>query len=78
MACRRHGASWNGLMPKKNGKEVSAMIRKVCPKMKILFGSGYATEIITNKELIEGGFDFIHKPFQSKDLLAKVREILDR
>ena len=66
------------IMPKKNGKEVSAMIRKVCPNMKILFGSGYTTEIITNKELIEGGFDFIRKPFQLKDLLAKVREILDR
>ena len=66
------------IMPKKNGKEVSAMIRKVCPNMKILFASGYTMEIVTNKELIEGGFDFIRKPFQSKDLLAKVREILDR
>lgn len=65
-------------MPKKNGKEVSAAIRKVCPGMKIVFASGYTMEIITNKELTEAGFDFIQKPFQSKDLLAKVREVLDR
>ena len=34
--------------------------------------------MVKSKELTEGSFDFIQKPFQSKDLLAKVREILDR
>lgn len=66
------------IMPKKNGKEISEAIMKVCPGMKILFMSGYTMEIVTNKELIEAGFDFIRKPFQSKGLLAKVREVLDR
>ncbi len=66
------------IMPKKNGKEASAAIRKVSPRMGILFVSGYTMEIITNKELTEGGLDFIQKPFPSKDLLAKVREVLDR
>ena len=66
------------IMPKKNGKEVSAAVRKVSPRMGILFVSGYTMEIITNKELTEGGLDFIQKPFPSKDLLAKVREVLDR
>jgi len=66
------------IMPKKNGKEVSVAMRKVCPKMKILFASGYTMELITTKELTEGGFDFIQKPFPSKVLLAKVREVLDR
>ncbi len=66
------------IMPKKNGKEVSVEIRKVCPKIKILFASGYTMDLVTTKELTEAGFDFIQKPFPSKDLLAKVREILDR
>ncbi|MBW6521787.1 MAG: PAS domain S-box protein [Desulfoarculaceae bacterium] len=66
------------IMPKKSGKEVSVAIRKVSPEIKILFASGYTLEIIMNKELTEGVFDFIQKPFQSKDLLAKVREVLDR
>ena len=66
------------IMPKKNGKEVSAAIRKVSPLMGIVFVSGYTMDIITNIELTEGGLDFIQKPFQSKDLLAKVREVLDR
>lgn len=34
--------------------------------------------IFKNGELTAAGFDFIHKPFQSKNLLFKVWEILDR
>ncbi len=66
------------IMPKKNGKEVGEAIRKASPGMKIVFMSGYTMDIVTNKELLEAGFDFIQKPFQSKDLLTKVREVLDR
>ena len=66
------------IMPKKNGKEVSEAIRKVSPRIKILFESGYTMDIIKTKELTEAGFDFIHKPFLPRDLLNKVREILDR
>lgn len=66
------------IMPKKNGKEVSEAIRKVSPGIKILFASGYTMNIIKTNELTEGSFNFIQKPFLSKDLLAMVREILDR
>ena len=66
------------IMPKKNGKDASEAIRKVNPRMKILFASGYTMDMIKADELTAAGFDFIHKPFQSKDFLIKVREILDR
>ncbi len=66
------------IMPKKNGKEVGEAIRNVSPRVKILFASGYAMDIIKDKELAEAGSDFIHKPYTSKDLLKKVREILDK
>lgn len=66
------------IMPKKSGKDVSEAIKKVNPRIKILFASGYTMDIIKSQELAEGGFNFIQKPFKSKDLLAKVREILDR
>jgi PAS domain S-box-containing protein len=66
------------IMPKKNGKEVCDAIRNVSPRVKILLTSGYTMDMIKTKELAADGFDFIHKPFQSKDLLIKVREILDR
>jgi len=66
------------IMPKKNGKEVSEAIRKVSPRIKILFASGYTMDIIKDKELTESGFDFIDKPIRPQDLLRKVREILDK
>jgi PAS domain S-box-containing protein len=66
------------VMPKKNGKEVSEVIRKVSPRIKILFVSGYTMDIIKTKELTDADIDFIHKPFQPKELLIKMREILDR
>jgi PAS domain S-box-containing protein len=66
------------IMPKQNGKEVAEAILKDRPGIKILFTSGYTMNIFKNDELTAAGFDFIHKPFQSKNLLFKVREILDR
>ena len=66
------------IMPKKNGKEVAAEISKMSPRTKILFASGYTMDIIMTKELTESGFDFLLKPVVPRDLLKKVREVLDR
>ncbi|MBI9077416.1 MAG: PAS domain S-box protein [Desulfatibacillum sp.] len=66
------------IMPKKTGKEVGEAIQKENAEIKILFASGYTMDIIKDKELAKTGSDFIHKPFRPKDLLIKVREILDR
>lgn len=40
--------------------------------------TGHGMDIIKTRELTENGFDIILKPFQPKDLLIKVREVLDR
>jgi len=66
------------IMPKKSGKEVSEAIREKRPLTKILFVSGYTMDIIKTQELTAAGFDFINKPVLPKDLVKKVREILDR
>jgi PAS domain S-box-containing protein len=66
------------IMPKQNGKEVGETIRKVRPEVKLLFASGYTMDIIKGKALAEADSDFIQKPFTPKDLLKKVREVLDK
>jgi len=66
------------IMPKKNGKEVSEVIRKASPDVKIIFLSGYTMDIIKDEYLTESDFDFIHKPIRPQDLLIKVREVLDK
>jgi len=66
------------VMPKKNGKEVAEAIMEISPGTKVLFSSGYTMDIITHQELEEAGFEFIHKPYQAKELARKVRQTLDR
>lgn len=66
------------IMPKKSGKEVYEEIKKTSPGIKVLFVSGYTMDIIKTQELTEAGLTFILKPVSPKDLVRKVREILDR
>ena len=65
-------------MPNKSGKEACEELKKISPKTKILFLSGYTMDIIKTQEIMFEGFDFILKPVSPKDLVRKVREILDR
>ena len=66
------------IMPKKDGKMVYQEIKKVIPYTKVIFISGYATDILYKKGIIEEGINFISKPMSPDELLIKVREVLDK
>jgi PAS domain S-box-containing protein len=66
------------IMPKKSGKEAYEEIKKIKPDIRTLFASGYTMDAIHMKELLDQGMDVILKPVSPKDLLKKVREVLDR
>jgi PAS domain S-box-containing protein len=66
------------IMPKISGKEAYYKINKLRPDIKTLFSSGYAADRMDKDGMLEEGFDFIMKPTSPKDLLRKIREILDR
>jgi CheY-like chemotaxis protein len=65
------------IMPRKNGREAYDEIRKINPAVKALFTSGYTAEIIHKKGLLEDGVNFLSKPVSPKELLNKVKEMLD-
>jgi len=67
----------DGIMPKKNGKEVYAEITRTWPGVKAIFMSGYAEEIFTRGGIPDKGVVFISKPVKPDDMLRKVREVLD-
>jgi PAS domain S-box-containing protein len=66
------------IMPKKNGKEVFDVARKITPGIKSLFISGYTADIVHRKGILDEGINFITKPVVPADLLRKVRQILDQ
>jgi PAS domain S-box-containing protein len=65
------------IMPKKNGKEVYAELKKVKSDIKVIFISGYSADIIHKKGTLEVGTNFISKPVSPDNLLTKVRKVLD-
>jgi CheY-like chemotaxis protein len=66
------------IMPGRSGKDAYDEIRKIKPDVKIIFASGYSTDIIDEKGIFEGGLNFIAKPVLPARLLKKVREVLDK
>jgi two-component SAPR family response regulator len=64
-------------MPRKNGREILEEVRQSKPAIKVLFISGYTSNVMHEKGILEEGMDFIAKPFVKEKLLRKVREVLD-
>jgi PAS domain S-box-containing protein len=65
------------IMPKMNGREVYDEIRRIVPNMRVLFCSGYARDVVISQGGLEDGMDYLAKPFTPKELLMKIREVLD-
>jgi PAS domain S-box-containing protein len=65
------------ILPKVDGKSVYEEIRKIKPDIKVLFMSGYTTDIVQNHGIFENEFNFIQKPVMPHVLLSKIRNVLD-
>ena len=65
------------VMPAMGGRELAASIQDVHPGIAILFASGYPDDRI-RQDIVELGKDrFISKPYNIKDLLLRIRSLLD-
>lgn len=65
------------IMPKMSGLELANNVKKYHPDIKVLFMSGYSNGAATENGGIEPDAHFIAKPFSSKVLARKVREVLE-
>jgi CheY-like chemotaxis protein len=65
------------VMPKMNGRIAYEEIAKLRPGIKVLFASGYTADIISVKDIIDEGLNFIQKPMAPRELLGKLRQVLD-
>ena len=64
------------IMPEKNGLETSEQIQPFHPQIKTLFMSGYTANVIAHHGVLDGGINFIQKPFSKNDLETKVWAVL--
>jgi CheY-like chemotaxis protein len=66
------------VMPEMNGRELAERLHSFQPELKIIYMSGYTADVIAHRGVLEEGVAFIGKPFSSKELAAKVNEVLKR
>ncbi len=66
------------IMPGKNGREVFNEARRLNPRIKAIFTSGYPEDLIARQGALEKGLHFIPKPSPINTLLRKIREVLDQ
>ncbi|MBN1592952.1 MAG: PAS domain S-box protein [Candidatus Coatesbacteria bacterium] len=65
------------VMPEMGGRDLAEILSRRCPNVRALFMSGYSENAIAHMGILEEGLEFISKPFSSKDLLKKIRKILN-
>jgi len=67
------------IMPEMLGTELVERVREIQPEMRVVYMSGYSHEVLAPQALTENGASaFIEKPFNTRQLLEVVRELLDR
>lgn len=65
------------VMPRKGGPEACTEIREINPQTRVLFMSGYAPEGLGGRFELGQNTGFIQKPYRMKELLSRIREVLD-
>ena len=73
----RHLLFTDVIMPGMNGRELAEQLQASKPGLKVLFMSGYSSDVIAEKGYLEEDVKFIQKPATRDDIARKVREVLD-
>ena len=65
------------IMPKMGGKELAGKLTEEYPRLSVLYISGYMDNAIAHHGVLDKGLSLLQKPFSSRSLAEKVREVLD-
>jgi two-component system cell cycle sensor histidine kinase/response regulator CckA len=66
------------IMPRMNGRELSAHLKPLLPGIKVIYMSGYTDEAVSEHGMLAPGVEYIQKPFPPDALVKKIRSVLDR
>ena len=65
------------IMPEMGGKQCLEELLKIDPKVRVLIASGFAANGQTKGTMSRGAKGFVNKPYNMKEMLQAVREVLD-
>ena len=66
------------VMPSMSGVELARRARELRPSLRVLYMSGYSSEMVAYQGAMEAGSRLLQKPFTRIDLLASVRATLEQ
>jgi signal transduction histidine kinase/ActR/RegA family two-component response regulator len=64
------------IMPGMSGRDVAQRLSERRPAIRLLFISGFTADVIAQRGILDGGLNFLPKPFTRDQLARKVREVL--
>jgi PAS domain S-box-containing protein len=64
------------VMPDMSGRNLAARLEQLRPSLKVLYMSGYSSDMIARHGILEDGLTLVEKPFSPEQLAQKVREVL--
>jgi DNA-binding NtrC family response regulator len=65
------------VMPRMNGKVLTERLLELRPSLRVLFTSGYTSNVIVHHGVLNEGVEFLAKPYSLERLAQRVREVLD-
>jgi CheY-like chemotaxis protein len=67
----------DAIMPHMKGMDVYREIRALSPDQRVILCSGYTSDVMQGQGTDDHNLHFIAKPFMPKELLMKIREVLE-
>lgn len=66
------------VMPGMNGRQLSEIVSSRFPEIRVVFMSGYASDAIVHRGVLQDGVHFIQKPFSVSALAKLISEVMAR
>ena len=67
----------DAVMPRMNGRELAERVATMRPAIRVLFASGYTDDVSLLHGIRTDELSFLQKPFTARELLRRVRSVLD-
>jgi signal transduction histidine kinase len=66
------------VMPQTNGRQLAEEAKRLQPRLKVLFTTGFTPDVIVHDGLLDAGVHLLAKPFTMEQLAQRVRDVLDK